>query len=161
MGVFYFLTYFCVDSNKKKFKRYLEPLKMRRIYISGISCRWGPPARNHCAELFSRYSPLPQPPAKKISQIPWVFQVRPQLCSGWPCGESHPLSCLRLPSCETGTCGKAPGGSSTHFSLCLVAHPCPALCDRMDCSPPGSSVHGIFQARILEWVVISSSRESS
>ena len=28
---------------------------------------------------------------------------------------------------------------------------CPALCDPMDCSPPGSSVHGILQARILEW----------
>ena len=35
------------------------------------------------------------------------------------------------------------------------------LCDPMDCSPPGSSVHGILQARILEWVVISFSRVSS
>ena len=35
------------------------------------------------------------------------------------------------------------------------------FCDRMDCSPPGSSVHGIFLARIPEWVAISSSRESS
>ena len=34
-------------------------------------------------------------------------------------------------------------------------------CKPMDCSPPGSSVHGIFQARILEWVAISFSRESS
>ena len=34
-------------------------------------------------------------------------------------------------------------------------------CDPMDCSPPGSSVHGILQARILEWVAISFSRESS
>ena len=34
-------------------------------------------------------------------------------------------------------------------------------CDPMDCSPPGSSVHGIFQARILEWVVIPFSRGSS
>ena len=33
---------------------------------------------------------------------------------------------------------------------------CLTLCDPMDCSPPGSSVHGIYQARILEWVVISS-----
>jgi len=38
---------------------------------------------------------------------------------------------------------------------------CPALCDSMDCSLPGSSVHGILQARILEWVAISFSRESS
>ena len=34
-------------------------------------------------------------------------------------------------------------------------------CDPVDCSPPGSSVHGIFQARILEWVAISFSRGSS
>ena len=35
------------------------------------------------------------------------------------------------------------------------------LCNPMDCSPPGSSVHGVSQARILEWVAISSSRGSS
>ena len=42
-----------------------------------------------------------------------------------------------------------------------VAQSCLTLCDPMDCSLPGSSVHGIFQARILEWVVISCSRGSS
>ena len=36
-----------------------------------------------------------------------------------------------------------------------VAQSCLTLCDPMDCSPPGSSVHGIFQARTLEWVAIS------
>ena len=35
------------------------------------------------------------------------------------------------------------------------------FCDAMDCSPPGSSVHGILQARILEWVAMPSSRGSS
>ena len=39
-----------------------------------------------------------------------------------------------------------------------VAQWCPTLCDPMDCSPLGSSVHGIFQARTLEWVSISFSR---
>ena len=43
----------------------------------------------------------------------------------------------------------------------LVAQLCPTLCDPMDCSPPGSSVHGILQARILEWVAIPFSRGSS
>ena len=38
---------------------------------------------------------------------------------------------------------------------------CPTLCDPLDCSPPGASVHGIFQARILEWVAMPSSRGSS
>ena len=37
---------------------------------------------------------------------------------------------------------------------------CLTLCDPMDCSPPGSTVHGILQARILEWVAISCSRAS-
>ena len=37
-------------------------------------------------------------------------------------------------------------------AVCLVAQSCPTLCDPMDCSLPGSSVHGIFWARILEWV---------
>ena len=45
--------------------------------------------------------------------------------------------------------------------MCLVAQLCPTLCDPMDWNPPGSSVHGILQARILEWVAISSSKESS
>ena len=42
----------------------------------------------------------------------------------------------------------------------LVAQSCPTLCDPMDCSPPGSSVHGILQARILEWIAIPFSRGS-
>ena len=42
-----------------------------------------------------------------------------------------------------------------------VTQTCPTLCNPVDCSPPGSSVHGILQARILEWVAISFSRGSS
>ena len=41
---------------------------------------------------------------------------------------------------------------------CVRAESRPTLCKPMDCSPPGSSVHGIFQARILQWVAISSFR---
>ena len=56
------------------------------------------------------------------------------------------------------------------YHLCYIVHECvhakllqscPTLCDPMDGSLPGSSVHGIFQARILEWVAISFSRRSS
>ena len=43
----------------------------------------------------------------------------------------------------------------------LVTQSCLTLCDPVDCSPPGSSVHGILQARILEWVAIPFSRGSS
>ena len=42
-----------------------------------------------------------------------------------------------------------------------VSQSCPTLCDPMDCSLPGSSIHGIFQARVLDWVAISFSRGSS
>ena len=45
--------------------------------------------------------------------------------------------------------------------VCKVAQSCPTLCDPMDCSLSGSYVHGISQARIMEWVAISFSRESS
>ena len=44
--------------------------------------------------------------------------------------------------------------------LCSVAQLSLTLCSPMVCSPPGSSVHGILQARILEWVAVSSSRGS-
>ena len=59
-------------------------------------------------------------------------------------------------------------GVGCHFLLqCMkvkseseVAQSCPTLCDPMDCSLPGSSVHGIFQARVLEWGAIASSKQS-
>ena len=50
---------------------------------------------------------------------------------------------------------------SKYKSESEVAQLCPTLCDPMDCSLPGSSVHGIFQAIVLEWVAISFARESS
>ena len=49
-----------------------------------------------------------------------------------------------------------------HYSnMCMHTQSCLTLCDPMDCSPPGSFVHGISQARILEWVTISFSRGCS
>ena len=52
-------------------------------------------------------------------------------------------------------------GFHTFSLICccfLVAKLCPTVCNAMDCSLPGSSVRGILQARILEWVAISFSR---
>ena len=43
-------------------------------------------------------------------------------------------------------------------SVCVCVW-CPTLCDPMDCIPPGSSIHGILQARVLEWAAIPFSRE--
>ena len=50
---------------------------------------------------------------------------------------------------------------ATSESASEVARSCPTLCDPMDGSLPGSTVHGILQARILEWAAISFSRGSS
>ena len=57
-------------------------------------------------------------------------------------------------------------GRVTYFTFLIVkvsevAQSCLTLCDPVDCSPPGSSIHGFSQARILEWVAISFSRGSS
>ena len=49
-----------------------------------------------------------------------------------------------------------------HQGQCVLASPlCLTLCEPIDCNPLGSSVHGILQARILEWVAMTSSRDSS
>ena len=50
---------------------------------------------------------------------------------------------------------------SRSFHVHAHTQSCPTLWNPLDCSLPGSSVHGIFQARILEWIAISSSRGSS
>ena len=80
----------------------------------------------------------------------WIEVLRGGLRSGVPWG-----FCVALVA-----------EGSTGHSLKLsesseVAQSCPTLCDPMDCSLPGSSVHGIFQTRVLEWVAISFSRGSS
>ena len=47
-------------------------------------------------------------------------------------------------------------------SVCAqLLQTCPTLCDPMDCSPPGSSVHGVLQTRILEWVAILEQEDDS
>ena len=69
--------------------------------------------------------------------------------------------CYACPCLHLGGCF---GGLGRHLeSLCCAQslQLCPILCDPVDCSPPGSSVHGILQARILEWVAMPSFRGCS
>ena len=67
------------------------------------------------------------------------------------------------PALQTDTLPSEPPGKpkDTLESESEVAQSCPILCDPMDCSLPGSSIHGILQATVLEWVAISFSRGSS
>ena len=75
--------------------------------------------------------------------------------------QPHRRQPTRVP-CAWGSPGKNTG-VGCHFLLqcmkvkreCEVTQSCPTLCDPMDCSLPGPSVHGIFQARVLEWVAIA------
>ena len=80
---------------------------------------------------------------------------------------------------NTGLCGKPHMAQACGLGICVFIHSfiqcklayvcvhakslqsCPTLCDLMDCSPSGSSVRGILQARTLEWVAMPSSRGSS
>ena len=87
-----------------------------------------------------------------------------QSCSTlWP----HRWQPTRLPARPWDSPGKNTG-VGFHFLLqCMkvksesqVSQSCPILCDPMDCSLPGSSAHGIFQARVLEWRAIAFSMES-
>ena len=74
---------------------------------------------------------------------------------------------LGFPSMGQTVCSLLTPEDLSHFffpkpmCVCLHAQSCLNLCEPTDCSPPGSSVHGISQATILEWVAISSSRGSS
>ena len=64
-----------------------------------------------------------------------------------------------IPKCGSTIIGLlALGGHTLRVSPCVLTQSCLTLCDPMDCNPPDSSVHGIFQARILDWVAISYSR---
>ena len=84
-----------------------------------------------------------------------------KLLQSCPTLRPHRRQPIRLP-CPWDSPGKNTG-VSCHFLLqCRkvkseseVARSCPTLCDPMDCSPPGSSAHGIFQARALEWAAVA------
>ena len=90
------------------------------------------------------------PRSLPVKEKPWqsLSDMKKRLGgSGWPGGL---VSCLKW--------GKDTGN---HASTWVCAQSCPTLPNPIDCSPPGSSVHGISQARILEGVAISYSSGSS
>ena len=94
-----------------------------------------------------------------VRTIPWSRKWKPTPVS-LP-GESHGQRSLAGYS----SWGPRESGRLMHthaHTICAQSCPTPvASCGLMDCSPPGFSVHGVFQARILEWVAISYSRGSS
>ena len=110
---------------------------------------------------------------KRHGLDPWVGKIwwrAWQLTLVFLPGESHgwrslvdysPWGHKELDMTEVTTYAHPCMNTSGVESESVVAQSCPTLCDPMDCIPPGSSIHGIFQARVLEWVAISFSRRSS
>ena len=86
-----------------------------------------------------------------LHQVITILQfLTPRNWSAPPAGSGVLLEVLVILSPQVGW-----GGC---VCVCSVAQSCLTLCNTMDCNPPGSSVPGIFQVRILEWVVLSSSK---
>ena len=83
-----------------------------------------------------------------------------------PSPGAHPDSHPSSPWCHPAISSSViPFSSCPHYirgcCCCLDAKLCLTLCNPMDCNPPGSSIHGISQASVLEWVAISFSTGSS
>ena len=84
----------------------------------------------------------------RLPSVIWVYSC---------CLRLHAGICFPLKLDST----SGPYVFAIRLKLSQVIQSCPTLCDPVDCSPPSSSVHGTFQAGILEWVAISFSRGSS
>ena len=80
---------------------------------------------------------------KKKKKMKWLIPVS-------PFKETESLRCWAWELTKVPELENWPG----NFNQVQVPQSCPTLCDPMDCSLPGSSVHGILQARIVEWVAI-------
>ena len=114
-----------------------------------FSCQWCSPLRCLCGLFITQISLLrdhPRSPAKV-----WMF-LSPQ------------NSVVEIQTSKVEAFGRCLGHEGGTFMNRIeesesVAQLWPILCNSMDCSPPGSSVHGILQARILEWVAIPFSRD--
>ena len=101
----------------------------------------------------------PPPPPLKLEQVAFATGGSPGSWSSSLVTQSGAagagVSCTHL------LLKSFPGLCRARVKWSKVAQSCPTLCDPMGCSLPGSSVHGIFQARVLEWIAISFSRGSS
>ena len=121
--------------------------------VLSLSTAWHPPSCPRTDPWVILISSLPPPPHIQSTTKPCCSQHLPisKLCHCWfglPSGScEQPLPCLPPPSHQSPTPLTLDVGAKSLRS-------CPTLCDPMNCRPPGSLVHGIFQARILEWAAI-------
>ena len=133
-----------------------DPVRPHRRQPTRLVCPWDSPGKNTgvwVAMSFSReetmlcYAKSLQSCPTLCDPIDGSHQAPPSL--GFSREEHWSLGCHFLLQCM-----KVKSESE-------VAQSCPTLSDRMDCSLPGSSIHGIFQAKVLEWGAIAFSREET
>ena len=129
-----------VTSNRYRSRRQSLTLKQDTKSRPASRSSLPDPIMSHLlpGEIFVTMSEVPSFRLERVRTIPFRDMV------------STPHRMTRLVPCELLKTWKV-----------LAIQRCPILCDPMDCCPPGSSVHGILQERILEWVAIPSSRGSS
>ena len=109
-------------------------------------CRFGPqvgktPWRRKCQPTPVSLTEKFHGQSNLVGYIPWGHKEQTQL-------RTHIHRSL---TCES----SSPKSVKSTYSESLVAQSCPTLWDTMDCRLPGSSIHGIFQARVLEWAAIA------
>ena len=133
---------------------FLGCLKTWFFISSYEKCALSRPDESHCSQAYSHLpkeiatdSPAEENCSRTLSQL-WRHITIP--------GELWKMSLSRLNPTDSNFKGLVNPGKWSE-----VAQSCPTLCDPVDCSLPGSSIHGILQARILEWVAISVCRGSS
>ena len=129
--------------------------------------RKGPPKKKEMLSLSPPNSQPPFPPSQCLSVALVLFLTLMQWNESSNTGEKKVIN--RKRGCGEGEKGEQEGRLESLYllpvedCLCSCMHAkslqsCPTLCDPVDCSPPGSSVRGILQARRLEWVAMPSSR---
>ena len=92
------------------------------------------------------------------SPLSYGLDIRSRLCWSIPLVQNFSLKASDV--MKQGLC-RIHSGCGCQRQCAMCSQPCLTLCDPVDCSPPGSSVHEILPARILEWGALSFSRESS
>ena len=95
-----------------------------------------------------------------VALFPHIFERGPHFCFSWYIQGSTPLSYI-VCSSSVHDVSKAilPPAGLGLGGACMWAQACLTPCGQVDCNIPGSSVHGISQATVLEWVAISFSRD--
>ena len=127
----------------------------KRKWKGNIEMHWAP--RMHVVSIFVMYYSRPALKARAPFSSTWVYLSRKlQKVHGPKCLFANGSQMTN--SSQVTLSGSSPG---VCVCACAVSQLCLTLCDPMDYSPPGSSVHGILQARVLECVAIPFSRASS